>query len=232
MKGVFITGTDTGVGKTVISGLLGCYLGNRGYRVITQKWVQTGCGDSCSDIDLHLRIMKRQRKEIKDYLPYLSCYTFGFASSPHLAAGLKKIRIKEDKIKKSFKYLSERFDFVIVEGAGGALVPFNKKKLIIDIAGKLALPVLIVAANRLGAINHTLLTIEAIKRRKMKIIGIIFNNQSKKVNKIILKDNPRIIKTLTGEEILGALPRLKDTALLYKRFIPAGKKVLAYLKKR
>ena len=232
MKGVFITGTDTGVGKTVVCGMLGRYLANRRCKVIIQKWIQTGSKSFPADIDLHLRLMKRRRKDIKDYFPYVSVYTFRFAASPHLAASMEKRRIKIEKIKESFRFLSERFDFVVIEGIGGALVPFNKKSLLIDIAKELDLPVLIIVANKLGAINHALLTIEAIKRRNMKIIGIIFNNQSKKANKIILRDNPQIIKSLTGERILGVLPWFKDKELLYNAFMSIGKKVLTRLRKR
>jgi dethiobiotin synthetase len=231
MKGIFITGTDTGAGKTIISGLLGRYLSDRGYSVITQKWIQTGVKRFSSDIDLHLKLMKKRRKDIKDYLTYISSYTFRFASSPHLAASLEKRAIRIERIKKSFKFLSEKFDFVIVEGVGGVLVPFDRKRFVIDIAKELTLPVLIVAANRLGTINHTILTIEAIRRRNMDIIGIVFNNQHLHTDKIILEDNPQIIKILTNEIILGTLPHSEDKDYLYKVFTPIGKKILSRLNK-
>lgn len=199
MKAIFITGTDTGVGKTVITGLLGRYLLDKGYNVITQKWIQTGSRGFPKDIDLHLRLMGKKRRDIKDYLSFVCPYTFRFASSPHLAANLERRKISAERIKKSFRFLQKRHDFVIVEGIGGALVPFNKKRLVIDIAKELKLPVLIVAENKLGAINHTLLTVEAIGKRGIKILGIIFNNKCKKANKKILKDNIRIITKLTGK---------------------------------
>ena len=227
MSGIFITGTDTGVGKTVITGLLARYLSNKGYDVITQKWVQTGSGGFSSDIAEHLKLMRKQRRDIKNYSTHVSPYVFHFASSPHLAASLEKKSIKEEKIKKSYKFLSEKSDFVIVEGIGGALVPLNKKKLVIDLAKELDMSVLVVAENKLGAINHTLLTIEAIKKRNMKITGVIFNNKSSKVERIISSDNPKIIKTLTGEPILGTLPRLKDKEHLYKAFVPVGNKIFS-----
>lgn len=230
MKALFITGTDTGVGKTVICGLLGRYLSEQGYKVITQKWVQTGSKGYSCDVALHLKLMNRRREDIKNYLPHISPYIFRFPGSPHLAATREKRKIEEEKIKQSFKFLAKRFDFVIVEGPGGALVPFNKKRLVIDIAKDLNLPVLVVAANKLGAINHTLLTTEVIKRRKMKLIGIVFNNHSKNVNKIILRDNPRIVKRLTGERVFGTLARKKQKERLYKAFIPIGKKIFTSLK--
>ena len=166
MKAIFITGTDTGVGKTTVSGLLGRFISDRGYLPVAHKWIQTG-----------------KENFPTDYLQWEFVYKFKFPSSPHLAASLEKKAISVNKIKNSFRSLKKKFDFVIVEGIGGALVPFNRRNLVIDIAKKLNLPVLIVANNKLGAINHTLLTIEAIKMRKMKVIGIIFNNQCRKVDK-------------------------------------------------
>lgn len=200
MKAIFVTGTDTGIGKTLIIGLLARQLMESGYNVITQKWIQSG---KTKDINTHLKLMGISKKTVKKYLPFMEPYSFKFPASPHLAAKLEKRTINTKKIKKSFKVLQKQFDFVIVEGTGGALVPYNKKKLVIDIARELNMPVLIVVGNKLGAINHTLLTIEAIKKRKMPILGIIFNNIDKRANKVILQDNVKIIKKLTGERVLG-----------------------------
>ncbi|HLD83034.1 MAG TPA: dethiobiotin synthase [Candidatus Omnitrophota bacterium] len=205
MNALFITGTDTGVGKTVVTGILARLLQDKGYKVITQKWIQTGCRGFSSDIREHLKIMSKSESEIRDYLDLVFPYTFKLAASPHLASKLEKKRIKAQKIIRSFKALAKRFDFVIVEGIGGALVPYDEKHLVIDIAKKLKLPVLVVAQNKLGAINHTLLTIEALKKRRMKILGILFND-AKGTSSMVLKDNPKIIKSLTKEKILGVLP--------------------------
>ena len=173
--------------------------------------------------------MKKTRSDIADYSSSVAPYIFKFASSPHLASIREKKKIDPSVIKKSFRSLSGRFDFVIVEGIGGIMVPFNKKSLVIDIAKELDLPVIIVAQNRLGAINHTLLTVEAVRARRMKLLGIIFNNTSREKSTIILKDNLRIIKALTGEEILGSLPRKRSAEALYKAFKPIGKKLLSQL---
>ncbi len=225
MKGIFVTGTDTGVGKTIITGLLGKYLLEKEYNVITQKWIQTGCRDNLAlDIKLHLKIMHRDKNSLGGYSGLISPYVFKVPSSPHLASQIENKIINPDKIKKSFKLLSRQFDFIIAEGIGGLLVPFNKKHLVIDIVGELDLAVLVVAQNKLGAINHTLLTIEALKKRKIKILGIIFNNP-KKEDKRIIKDNPLIIKALTNQTVFGILPWIERHEELYKRFIPIGKKI-------
>ncbi|MDP8290089.1 MAG: dethiobiotin synthase [Candidatus Susulua stagnicola] len=226
MKGIFVTGTDTGIGKTIVTGLLAKFLDNQGYKVITQKWVETGTIGFSKDVSSHLKLLGKRKQELKSYFDDMSPYTFKFPSSPHLGSSLEKKRISIEKIKSSFKSLAKAFDFVIVEGAGGVLVPLNKKKLLIDVAKELNLSALVVVNNKLGAINHTLLALEALKARKIKIIGVVFNNLGDKTNNIILKDNPKIIKAISGVKSLGSLPWVKDENLLDKSFKRIGKKIL------
>ena len=208
VKALFITATDTGAGKTTVTRLLKNFLLKKGYNVITQKWIETG-----------ITAGNPLRESLRR--PYI----FKFPASPHLSARLEKRKINSEKITRSFKALSEKGDFVIVEGTGGALVPFTDKKLIIDIAKKLRLSALVVVDNRLGAINHTLLTVEALKGRGIKITGIIFNNRHKNTNNIILKDNAETVRRLTGEKVLGILPYTKDRRKLQKAFAQIGAKV-------
>lgn len=223
---MFITGTDTAVGKTIVTGCLAKYLQEKGRSVVTQKWIQTGCDPFGFPLDIkaHLDIMGRDKNGIKNYLKHIAPYIFKPACSPHLASQVKNRAINPDKIKKSFKLLSREFDFVIVEGTGGALVPFNKKRLVIDIVRDLNLAVLVVIQNKLGAINHSLLTIEALKKRNLKILGIIFNNPQYE-NKLIMQDNPAIIKALTGQNVFGVLPWRKNYGRLYQEFIPIAKRI-------
>ncbi len=232
MEALFIAGTDTGVGKTVVTGCLARYLTKKGYNVITQKWVQTGCNSNLSsDIKLHLKIMGRRISQIKPYLAYISPYVFRMPASAHLASRLEDERIDKNKIIRCFSVLSGAFDFVLVEGLGGVLVPFNNKELVVDIVRALDLPVLIVAGNKLGAVNHTLLTIEALKARKIKILGLVFNNLREE-NKQILEDNPRIVGALSKERVFGVLTRERIPQKLYERFAPIGKKISQALLKR
>lgn len=230
MKGIFVTGTDTGIGKTIVAGLLARFLAEAGYKVITQKWVETGTLGFSKDVSLHLKLLGKKKKEFKKYLADISPYVFKFVSSPHLASGLERKRINTERIKKSFKSLTKAFDFVVVEGAGGALVPLNKKKLIIDLAKELNLPVVVVVGNKLGAINHTLLTLEALKARKMKIAGVVFNNFASRGSSIILKDNLKIIEAISNQKISGSLPWAKDKSVLHKSFKKIGKNILTNLK--
>lgn len=239
MSGIFVTGTDTGVGKSVVTGLLARYLLERGRSVITQKWIQTGSSNGDSplrgqaplplDIQEHLKIMGVKRGEVEDYLDFICPYNFKFAASPHLASRIEGKRINKGKIIRSFKFLSGKFNFVIVEGLGGALVPFDHSHLLIDIVKELSIPVLIVSRNKLGTINHTLLTIEALRKRKLKIAGVLFNNPRRE-NKDILKDNPRIVEEISREKLLGALPWEEQYDKLYLKFKPAAAKLIRELR--
>lgn len=225
VKAIFVTGTDTNAGKTIVTGLLSRYISEKGYSVVTQKWIEAGSKNRHSrDLKKHLKIMKRNKSSIEKYLFAVTPYIFKTACSPHLASRIENKKISINKIKKSFKLLSGKFDFVVVEGTGGLLVPLNEKDLIVDIVKDLKLKVLVVAKNKLGAINHTLLTIEALKRRKINILGVLFNN-SPDSQEMIIKDNPQIIKKFTNTETFGILPWSNNAGKLYKSFSAIGNKI-------
>ncbi|MBN1871752.1 MAG: dethiobiotin synthase [Candidatus Omnitrophica bacterium] len=229
-RGIFITGTDTGVGKTVVSGLLAHYILARAGSVITQKWVETGAVGLSRDVQTHLKFMGKGRGYLGPYLKHVSSYTFRYPSSPHLAASLEGRSISIEKIKEGHKILRDGFEYVLVEGVGGALVPLNGKTLVADVARELDLPAILVVGNRLGAINHTLLSIECLESRNIKILGVVFNN-FKGTSRLILSDNSRITKRISGVDVLGTLTYAKESKALYKGFAPIGKKILMKLKR-
>lgn len=229
MKAVFVTGTDTGVGKTLVAGLLARYLGEQGQRAVTQKWVQTGSRDYPCDIHTHLKLMRVRREALQDYEVDMNPYTLELAASPHLAAAHEGIRIDIRKIIAAFRRLSQEFDTVVVEGAGGILVPLSKRKLFVDVVESLAMPVIVVAANKLGAINHTLLTVEALRARNITVLGIIFNALDRQQDETVLQDNPEIVRTFARTPILGRLPRSEDPERLYREFKPIAKRILTRL---
>jgi dethiobiotin synthetase len=229
---IFITGTDTEVGKTVITGLLARTLSENGVNVITQKWVQTGCSGLSEDITEHMRFMDAGVSPAGEYGKDRVPYTFEFPASPHLAALLEKKSIDPVRIKESFMRLARDFEFVVVEGTGGLMVPINDEVMIVDIVEELDLPVLVVAENRLGAINQTVLTVEALKERGLRITGIVFNRLVEKGEETVLKDNPRIIENLTGVEVLGELDYGKEKDAIVENWRPIGEKLLKIMEKR
>ena len=159
MKGVFVTGTGTGVGKTVVCGLLAGFLRARGMRVTTQKWVETGVTDGSSDIDVHRRLMGAPGFAAEPPLADRCTYQFSLPASPHLAAALEKRRVDTAVIETAYRRLAETHDVVLVEGAGGFLVPLSEELLTGDLVARIGLPVLVVAVNRLGCVNDVLLTV-------------------------------------------------------------------------
>jgi len=220
-RSILITGTDTGVGKTIICRHLAVYLQSRGLNVITQKWVQTGCAES-DDIREHNLTLPVSVAQIPN-LKELRCpYSLPYAASPHLAAKSHGVEIKAARIEEALSTLERHFDVVLVEGSGGALVPLNEKTLMADMAARLEMPVLIVAANRLGTINHTLLTIEALSGRSIHVWGLIFNRIEKSDDEKIPGDNIRIISHFVHVPILGEMPFVERPKEIQNDFKPIG----------
>lgn len=226
MKAIFVCGTDTGVGKTVVAGLFARYLLDKGYSVITQKWAETGYKVGETDIDVHLRLMGKSWDDFANYRSSMSPYLFRLPYSPHLAARLEGKTISVKKIIKELGLLARDFELIVIEGTGGLFVPLDGKTLFIDVIERIAgLSVLVVAGNRLGGINHTLLTIGALSQRRIKNLGIIFNDCSTREEKAILNDNPKIVERLSGAPVLGRLPNVKSLGALQRLFIPIGDKI-------
>jgi dethiobiotin synthetase len=220
-RSILITGTDTGGGKTIIFRHLAAYLQSRGLNVITQKWVQTGSNEN-DDIREHNLVLPLSVAQIP-HLEELRCpYSFPYAASPHLAARIQGVEIKEEKIEQALIALEQYFDVVLVEGSGGALVPLNEKILMADMAARLGMPVLIIVANKLGAINHTLLTLEVLAARSISVIGLIFNRVENSGDETMLSDNMRIISQFAHVPVLGEMPFVTSFKETTSAFEPIG----------
>jgi len=225
MKSVFIAGTDTGVGKTFITTLICRYLDQQGVRVVPQKWIQTGTDDGRSDIKTIITTVGEDYPAAIRKL--MEPYRFRYPASPHLAARREKKRISRQRIMNYYRKLASLYETVIVEGSGGLLVPINRSQTMLDIVTELKLPVLLVVGNKLGCINHTLLSIAALKQRNLSLAGVIFNNLECGPT-LILKDNPKIVAALSGANVLGVMNRL-TVERAGKTFQPIGKKIQAIL---
>lgn len=174
MSVYFVTGTDTGIGKTVATGLLARHLLRQGFSVATQKLVQTGSGEPAEDIRAHRALMGRPLLDVDR--EGLTCpYVFPLAASPHLAARVAGRRIDPEALRRATAALASRFDHVLVEGAGGVRVPLCPGVTILDYLAGSGHPVFVVTATRLGSINHTLLTLDALRQRGLEVRGIIVN---------------------------------------------------------
>ena len=204
-RGVFITGTDTGVGKTVIAGGLARLLCNMGINVGVMKPVETG-GEYKKgrlvgkDAEYLIRMSKTQ-----DAYSHINPYILKHPLAPYAAAKLEGKRIHKKKILTSFRNLTDKHDFLIVEGCGGFLVPITSTYMVSDLAVDMKLPVIIVAKAGLGTINHTLLTLDHARRAGLKVIGVIINKTGRNIQ-MSEKTNPQVIEAFGRAPILGVIP--------------------------
>lgn len=190
----FISGIDTDAGKSYCTAWLARRLAESGKRVITQKFIQTGNVGHSEDIDLHRRIMG------SGYLPedregLTMPEIFSYPCSPHLAARIDRRPIDFQKIEQATDELARRYDIVLVEGAGGLMVPLTEEYLTIDYIADHRYPLLFVTSGRLGSINHTLLALEAIRQRSISLHTVLYNLYSTVEDKTIQEDTMCYIRT-------------------------------------
>ena len=170
----FVSGIDTGVGKTVATGLMARHLANRGIDAITVKMVQTGCDGFSEDLGEHRRLCGVSQLP-EDCEGLTSPQVFKFPASPLLAARLEGASVDLGLIRSSVAECARRRDVVLVEGAGGLLVPLAGDVMSADFAAGEKWPLVLVTCGRLGSLNHTLLSLEAAASRGMSVAGVIYN---------------------------------------------------------
>lgn len=215
-KGIFVVGTDTGVGKTVVSAGLALTLRERGLKVGVMKPVATGCVGN-SRLISHDAVFLFEAAE-NEYAPLTSPVRFRNPVAPSVAEIYEQPKVDIKSIIDSYRRLTEIYDYVIVEGIGGLMVPIRKKYYVANLVRDLGLPILIVSPIGLGAINHTLLTVDSAIIRGLMIKGIIFNRAPLVNFSLAELTNPKVIHELTGLPILGSLPELDDIDIENCRF--------------
>lgn len=217
-KGIFITGTDTGVGKTIVAAGLSLVLKSRGMKVGVMKPVATGCiGDNDKRLVSVDAAFLFEAAE-NEYAPLTSPVRFRNPVAPSVASVYESKETDIKAIRDAYKELQKYYDYIIVEGIGGLLVPLKKNYLVANLIRDLELPILIVSRPMLGTINHTLLTVDSALIRGFLIKGIIFN-RSPLVNYSLAElTNPRVIHEITGIPVLGSLPELEDVDVERCRF--------------
>ena len=203
LKGIFITGTDTGVGKTYVATGIASALSSRGVDVGVMKPAETGCRIRAGKLVPSDALSLMKAANVHDALSNVNPYRFRNPLAPLVAAELEGKKIAEDKILSAWYTLSRRHEFMIVEGAGGIMVPLTEKYLYRDLAVALGLPVLIVARPGLGTINHTLLTISVLQERDITISGIVVNYADSGKTGPAEKTSPAVIERISGVKIIG-----------------------------
>lgn len=207
-RGIFVTGTDTGVGKTIVAATLARLLRMNGVSVGVMKPVTSGCREEDGRLVSDDALLLCQAAEIPvsdDVAPY----RLREALAPADAARVDGVRIDFSAIKESFARLASRYQYVIVEGAGGLMVPLSGGMLVADLARELELPLLVVARPGLGTINHTVLTCFAAQQMGLQVAGVIVNGMPEQPG-LAEKGAPHQIGSLCGASVLGVWPQRNE----------------------
>ena len=199
-KGVFVTGCDTGVGKTVIAGAIAASMKAHGLDVGVMKPVASGAKEIEGKLISEDAVYLKKIIESTDDDALVNPILLKPPIAPTIAASKAGILIDIDKILKAYEALTNKHDFVVVEGVGGLMVPIDDNLFVADLARKMDLALVIVTVDYLGAINHTLLTIEYARSRNLRIKGIVIN---------MLKNGDDLVREIekySSVPVLGTIP--------------------------
>ncbi|MBI4825919.1 MAG: dethiobiotin synthase [Nitrospirae bacterium] len=205
-RGFFITGTDTGVGKTFVAAGIIRALTLMGYSACPVKPVETGCamrGGVLVPVDA-LELL--EASGLSEPLDIVNPYRFRHALAPSVAAEEDNAVISKKKIIAFYNKLRKKYDFTIVEGSGGLMAPLYKKYLFINLIKEMEIPLIIVARPGLGTINHTLLTLKAARAEGITVTGVILNHSKKAEKDMSVSSNPFMIKSIGKVNMLGEIP--------------------------
>jgi dethiobiotin synthetase len=209
-KGFFITGTDTGVGKTVITVALIKAIGLLGLRACGMKPIETGCikeGDVLVPSDgMFIKTIAHMDQNVK----YISPCCFESPLAPMAASEIEGIPVNLEEIKKAYRELSETYKAVVVEGIGGLLVPIKRGYFVLDLAKDFGLPIIVVSRPGLGTLNHTMLTVNYAIKEGLNVAGIIINYNYPPKDTVDEETNPDIMKQISPVPIIGVFPFLRD----------------------
>jgi dethiobiotin synthetase len=210
IRGIFITGTDTDVGKTWVAAGLTATLKERGLNAVYFKPIQSGCPlEEGRLISTDARLV-REVAGLTEPLDVLTPISLRLPLAPGVAAAQAGVEVDLERIAASIRDLASRYEFLVVEGAGGLYVPLiGTHCLVLDLIRWLGLPLAVVAKSGLGTINHTVLTVKAALAAKILVAGVILNRYPEKPG-LAEETNPGVITVLTGVPILGRLPEVPD----------------------
>ena len=226
-----MTGTDTGVGKTVVAVALLVALRDSGTSAAPMKPVQTGAlsrGGRLSSPDLEFCLRVSGLQPAPGIKRHMAPYLFKDACSPHLAAERAGRAIVLNKLTRSCRALAQAFDAVVVEGAGGLLAPLGKRRFMIDLVKALKLPAVLVAQPGLGTLNHTLLSLEALRRRGIPVAAVVLNGCAARPD-FIEQDNIQTVRRLAGGIPVISFPRLRAADRTPDRFKIVASRAFASL---
>ena len=211
MNGFFITGTDTGVGKTVVTACLATLFKSQNVGVM--KPIETGVDPKCSSTSNSDAKFLMEVTGSTDAEEEVCPHRLKTPASPYQAAQMAGSSIQSESIIEKFKILQSRHNMMLVEGVGGLLVPITARYNVADLALEMGLPLIIVSRIRLGTLNHTLLTINAARQYGLKIKGIILNRQEAGDLDEVERQQGKLIEELSDTPILGTCPYIENVSV-------------------
>lgn len=214
MKNYFITGTDTGVGKTLVGGGIAGILRQAGKNVGVYKPFESGCGSGDPADAVFLKEMSGCPESLDRICP---C-RMKAPLAPGIAAEIEGVVPDMDRVQLLFRHMRETYQPVLVEGAGGIMVPVTGRLLTSDLIKMLGLPVIIVSRLSLGTINHTLLTVAYARSRGIEIAGIVLNQVSREVGPAA-RTNPDVIRKFSKVPVLGQVPFIPGEKRTDRKYI-------------
>jgi len=210
VKGVFVTGTDTGVGKTWIAAGLTAVLRRWGLSACYFKPVQSGCPEENGRLIPTDALFARELAGLDEPLDLLTPITFRLPLAPGVAAAREGIKVDLDRIARAREELAGRYDLLVTEGAGGLYVPLTETNfLVLDMIRWLRLPLIVVARAGLGTINHTALSVKAAQHAGVPVAGVVINRYPDKPS-LAEETNPEVITAITDIPILGRVPEIPE----------------------
>lgn len=225
---LFVTGTDTSVGKTYFCAKLLEFFRLKGIQAGYQKWIATGTNERLPE-DLVVCLQAAAIAPTPELVAQQVPYSFSYPAAPHLAAEMENRKVNPEVILENYKILAARHEWLIIEGVGGVMVPVRRDLLLADLLAQVQPRTLIVARSGLGTINHTLLTLEALRRRQVPVLGVVFSDPEAQEDERLVQDNLQIIEEIGLVRIFGRLRRQENEAKAGSAFIPVGQAILEQL---
>lgn len=215
MKGFFVTGTDTGVGKTLCAaGLLEAFK-QKGHTTIAMKPVASGCEQTANGLRNEDALLLMQHMSEQASYEEVNPYAFLPPMAPHLAAARTNAVISSRALVEQAQLLANRADRIVIEGAGGWLAPLNEQQTFADLALEFGLPVILVVGIRLGCLNHALLTVDSMLQRGVQMSGWIANAGLENAEDCLdIDENIATLSSRIKAPLLGQIPQLKDQNIM------------------
>ena len=204
--GIFITGTDTEIGKTVVAGGLAAALKASGINVGVMKPIASGGVECKGRIVSEDAIFLKHAAQVDDALDLINPICLRYPLAPSVAAEIEGVSVDLRQVDEAFAQLCQRHEFIVVEGVGGIAVPICEEMFVADMAQRFQLPLLIAARPNLGTINHTVLTVEFARFHSLELRGIVLNASQEESRGLAEETNPKELARLTRLPILGSVP--------------------------